>query len=432
MFLTVLLVAGYFATLGIDANHDGVILKPAWDMVHGKVLFRDVFSHYGPMTAYLHAGMMYIFGAKLIVVKLTTAAAYALTGLVLWGISRRVVVVVLWLGLAPYFVQHAFAWPSVYGALLYTVAVWLVLRKKIGWELGVMAALAFWFKQSYAILPIGVILLTRKRSVLVGMAGVSAIILATIVWSGGGVNYIKQNIWIGYINGRILGSQVDPRVVGRFLWENTAWLVIPVGAGWGGWRIMKSGRWEQKAATGLAVVSLIQYLPLVDLSHIYWAITPAFWLLPVGLKSYKWLQIVTVLLMAVTVMGGVRQGGEKIKKNTEVISGPEVLAGIKASPELARYYREVGEAVAGKELVNASSDALYMTFTPKARNILTMYANYSGVTSGVYAYDEALAEYIEKERPVILADKAAEVPAGYQTVNVWEEEKMRLLVPGQL
>jgi len=67
----------------------------------------------------------------------------------------------------------------------------------------------------------------QRYRVIAGMAGVSAIILATIVFSGGGVNYIKQNIRVGYINGRILGSQLDFGTVRKFLLENGVWLAVP-------------------------------------------------------------------------------------------------------------------------------------------------------------------------------------------------------------
>ncbi|MCS6273708.1 MAG: hypothetical protein H2169_05070, partial [Opitutus sp.] len=53
------LVAGLifypFAAIGVDSHHDGIMLKPAMDVLSGQVLFRDTFSQYGPLTTYFQA-----------------------------------------------------------------------------------------------------------------------------------------------------------------------------------------------------------------------------------------------------------------------------------------------------------------------------------------------------------------------------------------
>ncbi|KKT58077.1 MAG: hypothetical protein UX91_C0007G0015 [Candidatus Amesbacteria bacterium GW2011_GWB1_47_19] len=450
IFGSVLGVAGYFSLLGIDANHDGVIFKPALDVANGKVLFRDVFSHYGAMTSYLHAGALYVFGKKLIVIKLVTAIAYALAGLVMWGICREVMgrrgatlTTLGWLGLAPYFGQHAFAWPSAYGALMQTLAVWLVLRKKIGWELGMVAAAAFWFKQSYLLLPVALaVVLWRHekiKAVVTGMAGVSVMAMLPIVVSGGLGAWWKQNIWVGYINGRILGSQYDWRLVGKLLAANPVWLVVPLIclAMW--ILFVIQGKRTEAAAGWLAVVSLVQYYPLADFSHMYWAVTPAFWLAGYGIYrlwrgGYRPVAVLAGLIIAGGIATGLNTGWVKVKTDRVTITRPSVLSGMKLTKEEAEFYRDVSDRMdqylgdnPGKEFVILSSDALYMTFTPRARNTLSMYANYSGVTSGVYAYDEALTEFINNKKPLVLADGEAKIPTGYTVIKEWPQYKMKLI-----
>ena len=41
------------ASLGVDPHHDGIMLKPALDVLSGQVLFRDTFTQYGALTTYL-------------------------------------------------------------------------------------------------------------------------------------------------------------------------------------------------------------------------------------------------------------------------------------------------------------------------------------------------------------------------------------------
>jgi hypothetical protein len=51
-----------FARLGIDPHHDGIMLKPALDVLAGETLFRDTFSQYGLGTTYMQAAALWLFG----------------------------------------------------------------------------------------------------------------------------------------------------------------------------------------------------------------------------------------------------------------------------------------------------------------------------------------------------------------------------------
>ena len=50
VFLLTVGVVGALAVLQVDPHHDGVMLKPAFDVAAGQTLFRDTFTQYGALT----------------------------------------------------------------------------------------------------------------------------------------------------------------------------------------------------------------------------------------------------------------------------------------------------------------------------------------------------------------------------------------------
>lgn len=47
-----------FSLLDFDGYHDGLLLGAAIGIVEGRELFSEVFSHFGPVTTWLHAGFL--------------------------------------------------------------------------------------------------------------------------------------------------------------------------------------------------------------------------------------------------------------------------------------------------------------------------------------------------------------------------------------
>src|SRR5262245_15414059 len=76
-FLTTLLLFYPFAFMGVDPYHDGLMLKPALDVLDGQVLYRDTFSPYGAATVYFQAVCLLLFGSTLTVLKVSTVVLYA-------------------------------------------------------------------------------------------------------------------------------------------------------------------------------------------------------------------------------------------------------------------------------------------------------------------------------------------------------------------
>src|SRR4029453_10394072 len=121
-----------FAALDIDAFHDGLMLKPALDVVAGQTLFRDTLMFYGPPSTGLKAPPLALFGETLLVLRMSTIIAYGLVaGLLIlcWRLvlPRPLAIIsgALWVLFSPLvFATHP--WPSVY-ALVFPSAAPLAL-----------------------------------------------------------------------------------------------------------------------------------------------------------------------------------------------------------------------------------------------------------------------------------------------------------------
>lgn len=127
------LISAYFATIGVDAHHDGIMFKPALDVAHGKQLFRETFTQYGALTTLLQAASIKIFGEYLIVIRLLTAFFYGLIAAVLYFVWRSFLAEKLALlgaflfpFLASYHVVAFLPWASVQ-ALFFQSLAFLVL-----------------------------------------------------------------------------------------------------------------------------------------------------------------------------------------------------------------------------------------------------------------------------------------------------------------
>jgi len=76
LFALTLTIASIFSVLGVDPHHQGIMFKPAFDVAHGQMLFRDTFTQYGALTTLLHAWALRIFGDYLVVIQIETALFY--------------------------------------------------------------------------------------------------------------------------------------------------------------------------------------------------------------------------------------------------------------------------------------------------------------------------------------------------------------------
>ena len=121
-----LLIFGYSAFMDPDPHHDGVQIAPAIAVAEGLVIHRDVYDHYGPVTAWIHAFGVEVFGPTLLTIRLITAAFLALSAVLFFLIARRVLAngrmaallvlawIALWPGRSVDLVTYLFLpWPSI-------------------------------------------------------------------------------------------------------------------------------------------------------------------------------------------------------------------------------------------------------------------------------------------------------------------------------
>ena len=218
-----------FASLGVDPHHDGIMLKPALDVLSGQVLFRDTFSQYGPLTTYLQALALGV-SPTLLSLRLLTGAAYAASLFFLYLAWRSllprslaVVAGLMFILYAPFYDPDwlMFPWSSVLALLFQSVAIWALLRIVAGhthaawaWTLGISCACTLWCRQ-----PVGII--------LTGSVGVIAVALYGVGWrSPGGASmrvWVRVACGFGGIGALVLGHLVMNGALGAWWEQNILW-----------------------------------------------------------------------------------------------------------------------------------------------------------------------------------------------------------------
>lgn len=57
---------GFSAFVDPEPHHDGIQLAPAIAVANGKLIHAEVFDQYGPITAWIHGIVIFIFGPTLL------------------------------------------------------------------------------------------------------------------------------------------------------------------------------------------------------------------------------------------------------------------------------------------------------------------------------------------------------------------------------
>lgn len=197
-----------FARIGVDMHHDGIMLKPALDVLDGQVLFRDTFSQYGPLTTLIQSAGLWV-SPSLHTLKVMSVAANVMSLFFLYAAWREVISrwlaaagVLLAVAFVPFFHQDwpVMPWSSDYAMLFQSITLYALLRAlgEGGWRHGVLtgvgAAATFWCRQ-----PVG---LTLAVAVVVS--------LGAAVASGwrAPVHRKTAEAWLGLAAGGIVTSAV--------------------------------------------------------------------------------------------------------------------------------------------------------------------------------------------------------------------------------
>jgi hypothetical protein len=62
IILIATILSSLFSIIGADPLHDGIMFKTAFDLVHGKTLYTETYTHYGIITALIQWLSLKFFG----------------------------------------------------------------------------------------------------------------------------------------------------------------------------------------------------------------------------------------------------------------------------------------------------------------------------------------------------------------------------------
>lgn len=327
--LVQLILHGLFATLGMDVGHQGLMLKPVWDIFHGNDLFRQSFYQYGPLNAYIQYLEFLVFGNRLVGLQYGTVLAYSIILYLMnkvWGNTLSAWMLILtsliWILAAPFYHQEMFPWPSIHVILpLIAAALGISTFFKTGrmrhlFSAGVFSAISFFIRQPHGILALllfpGLILLLgwgykQKRILFYLLAYIAGYGLAffvglLIMWNAGVLHdwWVQDIVWIlgkWAFRDQSTSASLQPILIKQKL-QILFDVLLPFRLERGGvfWSLLplltlftffrstysffKTGesRYRQIIIfSALGVMSWHQYFPQNDFRHLYYAGTLMFW-----------------------------------------------------------------------------------------------------------------------------------------------------------
>ena len=311
-----------FSLVNIDTHHDGILLKPAIDVAQGKVLFRDTFVEYGALTTFVQAASIKLFGEYLLAMRLTTVFSYAVLAVLLWIIWSKflprnltLISLILWLALAYFYDGPFHSWSSVYALVFQCVSFLAVLafckKQKYIYLIiaGAGASLAYWFRQ-----PVGVFLylaiggfimllaflkiislkkmLSSLLSISAGFIIVSLPLLVYILKNGALHDWWIQSfvfpaVFTRFARGISLDQVLKSLSIAKFwkqIYAYFIWLALPLSIVYLTLKTLISLLKKKKslrstsvsilAAGFICLASWMQYYPVTEPSHFFWAATP--------------------------------------------------------------------------------------------------------------------------------------------------------------
>lgn len=241
MFGSLLAVFSPFATRGFDYHHHGLVLATLRRILNGEVLYRDVWSQYGPLPTYLQALVSKVIGFELVNLQYLTCIVLASSGAIMFKVWEEAfsrlsatVAVCFWAGTS-YFFDSKYSmlpWSSEFALLFLCLAIYLPraralssvesLGKRVFRGLsirfllsGVCLGLSFWCRLNTGITAVTffvlLLFLLRKfafgASVVIGFVGCVVLGLILLGSVGAADEFIEQTIlWPGRWSREIWGA----------------------------------------------------------------------------------------------------------------------------------------------------------------------------------------------------------------------------------
>ena len=477
IFLLTVCIAGYFSNLGVDPHHDGIMLKPASDIARGQMLFRDTFNQYGALATILQSWALTVFGHYLIVINLLTVFFYGLIAVMLWLIWSlflpeflTTTACLIWLFLAPYHHPDTYflPWSSVYALFFQLVTLYTLLRflqtKKRPWQIiaGISTALTFWSRQPVGFLLFGsiifyfLILRFKKYKIpsikpfFVVYIGVHVVFFIWLFTNNAFIDWVQQTIFIPgvwattghdtissffFILGNLFAKSDSPISI---------WTLMPLAIIYLGYINVIKQKLDNKhvlifLAVCINLASWLQYYPVNDPRHLYWAAAPmigfclcAASMLSVNKKRNFTILIICILLFVPDIVNHVRLARRKIRQywSYPTLTRPEVLRGMKVPSKEKLFYEDAMNKIEKYEknnphsfITTTASDALYSLFDGKNINCykFTIYGNWKLYSAKMEAdYYKALQSCIVAYKPALFTHDTNYFPKDYKRVTKGE------------
>jgi len=466
-------IAAMFAPLGIDPHHDGIMMKPAVDVLHGKTLFKETFTQYGALSTIIQSLALRFFGEQLLVIKYLTVAFYGGIAALLWLLWAQflppvlsTLITLVWIGLFGFYKNDLYIflpWSSVYALFTQMVALhFLVMwaKWKHSWMMflvGVFASLTFWFRQPVGVFVFGSILLfwiiawikkIKLPSILPLVFGFTFIHLIFFYWlikNDSLVHWWDQSIGFAASWARVMSLQYRFPIhqISKLLPLSysavSIWVLFPAAMLYQGYRILKIKKGtiinlQLLAVVFIGLASWPQYYPLDDPRHCFWAATPMMGMFVYSAwnNSYKdrkriFVFLLFLLLLVPDIFNGLRNASNKLEVPYYTFTENTILKGMKENKNNYDYFQSLIHTVGREEqknpntfVLSATADALYGLFGKNTINCSRYYVDWRWDLFDKRigeVYTKETRNCIQKYKPLILTDATHYNPAGYKRIT---------------
>lgn len=467
IFLAVFFLFSLYAFINIDTLQDSNLFTPAVHVARGLVLFKDTFFQYGTLVSFLHAFVIKIFGEYLVTIRLLNVFFYALTAVLLYNIwskflskSLSLISLIFWISLWPFFDEILLPWSSVYALVFQNIAFLslLIFIEKRGhkylWIAGISTALTFWCRQ-----PVGIflyfavvayfifLLLVRKYIVKKAFTYIFHFSLAATISSVPFILYFIINgafydFWLqSFVFARayviaVRGISVDQVIkslfIGRYWKDGTylqhfVWSIIPLSSiyltGKPILDVIRKKKMTQNSmklflAGLVCAASWLQYYPMTEPEHFFWADTPIiglfiFAIYKIFIDKKKKIKsfftysfgIIALFLLLVRITASV----PRFINTTTYSATLPFLKYIRLTPYESRTLDNfenilVKNISANGTYINYSDDMMIPLLDKRFHSFGPLYLNWDLITNNMYKdYESKVTQYVNLKHPVIVS-----------------------------